>query len=82
MIGNVGNRSMGREAGDATGSRRLEGHLVEMGLGKNRISRERDIYRRLRHREAGTTTKFPNRARKHGLYCATNGRYADVAFYN
>lgn len=56
---------MGHEAGDARrdGSRRLEGHFVEMGLGKNRISGEGYISSRLRHHEAGTTAKFPNQAR-------------------
>jgi len=41
---------MGREMGSEMeyneyGSWRLEGYLVEMGLEKNRISRERYIYR-------------------------------------
>jgi len=70
---------MGREMGSEMeyneyGSWRLEGYLVEMGLEKNRISRERYIYRHsIGKREQWRS--FRNRERKHRLYCAANGRW-------
>lgn len=84
----IGNRSVidrvGHEAGGydgRDGSQRLEDHLVEMGLGKNRMSGG-GIYIVAyggRHHERGVEQRdevSESSARKHRLYCAANGRCA------
>lgn len=62
-------------------SRRLEGHLVEMGLGKNRINGRIYILVRERCYERKQRRSFWLRIKRERVYCAANGRYADVALY-